>query len=299
MILYSAAVLRVIFRSVLIAGSALTVVFIFLSLSSPHNQSSSWSSQIGLLGKPHRDPDAPQVPCVGPRGKLLIESADDQLHSRALNHCMCSILAGPRPPLKIKAAYPNPLGGSYKTLGLDQTWMTADGRYGPYGFGDEDPAKYSRSRVDWDSVQWASLQDDCLAKNRLRFGQTKTFAKSQALHMPTKLQRLKSSIASIRGRRRSTGRTAIVVRTWGNYDYKKDDMINLRSLVVEAALSSGGQYAVFLLVHIKDRSKNIFKNAAAYEAALNTAVPPEFRDIAVLFDESLLEAWYPEVGEHS
>lgn len=296
--LYSSAFLRVIFRFGLIAGSALFTVFILLSLSNSHGNPGSWLSRDRFLGKPYH-PDAPRVPCVGPRGKLLIESADDQLQSRGLNHSMCSILAGHRPLLKIKTAYPSPLGGSYEALGLDQTWMTADGRYGPYGFGDEDPGKYSRSRVDWDSIKWASLQDDCLARNRFRFGQASALAEHKALPMPTILHRLKSIIGSIRGHRQSTGRTAIVVRTWDSYNYQKNDMINLRSLVVEAALSSGGEYAVFLLVDIKDRSKDIFKNAAAYELALNAAVPPEFRDMAVLFDESLLEAWYPKIEDHS
>jgi hypothetical protein len=177
--------------------------------------------------------------------------------------------------------------------------MTADSRYGPYGFGEEDSVNYSRSRVDWDSVDWASLQNDCLARNRFRFGKTSAMAKHKALYMPTKLQHLKSTIGSIKGHSHLMRRTAIVVRTWEHYDYRKDDVINLRSLVVEAALSSGGEYAVFLLVHIKDRSRDIFKNATAYEAALNIAVPLEFRSMAVLFDESLLEAWYPKIKEHS
>ena len=177
--------------------------------------------------------------------------------------------------------------------------MTADGRYGPYGYGEEGTLNYSRSRVEWDSVNWASLQDACLARNRFRFRKTSKIIKLKTLPMPGKLQYLKSTISSIRGPRKSTGRTAIVIRTWGNYDYKKNDMINLRSLVVETALSSGGEYAVFLLVHIKDRSKAIFNNTATYRAALETTVPLEFRFMAVLFDESLLDEWYPKVGEHS
>jgi hypothetical protein len=121
-------------------------------------------------------------------------------------------------------------------------------------------------------------------------------AKHTTLSMPGILPRLRSAI---RGPHKSTGRTAIVIRSWGDYRYTKEDMTNLRSLVVETALSSGGDYAVFLLVHIKDRSKAIFQSTANYQAALNSAVPLELRDIAILFDESLLEAWYPKVGEHS
>ena len=296
--IYSFSFQRFAFRSAVLAGSTLIAIYVFLFLSKPHGSPGSRLSRFNPFSKPYH-PDAPRIPCVGPRGKLLIESADDQLQSRSLDHRRWTVLVLSASLLTIQAAYPRPLGGSYEALGLDQTWMTADGRYGPYGYGEEGIVNYSRSQVEWDSVNWGSLQDACLARNLFRFGKTSNITKLKTLPMPGKLQRLKSTISSIRGPRKSTGRTAIVIRTWGNYDYKKKDMINLRSLVVETALSSGGEYAVFLLVHIKDRSNDIFKNSAAYRAALETTVPLEFRFMAVLFDESLLEAWYPKVGEHS
>lgn len=77
---------------------------------------------------------ASRIPCFGPRGRLLSESPDDALQYGALN-----------------VSYPTPFIGSQRELGIGQMWMTANGRYGPYGFG-RDAAGYARARVDWGAV---------------------------------------------------------------------------------------------------------------------------------------------------
>ena len=190
------------------------------------------------------------------------------------------------------AVYPEPLGGSYEALSLNKTWMTADDRYGPYGYRDDAMDNQTRSHVDWDLVDWGALQDDCLSRNNRPIHHPR-------MSMPSLLERLNlGSLASAR-RQQQTGKSAIVVRTWETYKYKKEDMLFLRSLIVESCLSSGGKYSVFLLVDIKDRSRRIFSSTANYEAAIRDIVPPELQSIAVLFDESLLEQWYPKVKEHS
>ena len=150
-----------------------------------------------------------------------------------------------------KIAYSNPLGGSYEALALSKSWMSADGRYGPCGYRG-DLTGYSRSRVDWDRVDWASLQDDCLTRNSFRFRNAANITAHTRLSMVGWKHRLKltRSTSSVRDSRQSTGRTAIVIRTHSRYDYKQEDLINLRSLIAETALSSGGQYTVFLLVDV-------------------------------------------------
>jgi hypothetical protein len=197
--------------------------------------------------------------------------------------------------------YPKPLGGSYEVLGLKQTWMTADDRYGQYGYTHGDNVIDPRSPVDWNSVNWGQLQDDCLSRNSHRFRKTRRIKGHPELSMPHLKRHLDfvKKRDPVRDSRQSSGRTAILLRTWDNYEYKKADMLNLRSLIVETALASGAEYSVFLLVHIKDRTKDIYRNSATYEAVLKSTVPPELRGIAVLFDESLLEKWYPKVGDHS
>ena len=103
----------------------------------------------------------------------------------------------------------------------------------------------------------------------------------------------------MRDSRHLTGRTAIVLRTWDCYEYKEEDLYNLRSLIVETTLSSGGEYAIFLLVHVRDPERNIFGSEANYAAALDELLPPELRPMAVLFDNSLLESWYPKIKDHA
>ena len=69
----------------------------------------------------------------------------------------------------------------------------------------------------------------------------------------------------------------------------------------EAGLGSNADYAVFLLVDVKDKNstRRIFHDAQSYENALRDLVPEELRSIAVLFDQDLLKSWYPRIFEHS
>jgi hypothetical protein len=72
----------------------------------------------------------------------------------------------------------------------------------------------------------------------------------------------------------------------------------LRSIIVEAALASRGEYAVYLLVDVKNKSQGIHTDAAAYTAVLEVRVPKEPWSMAVQCDETLLESWYPGVVDH-
>jgi hypothetical protein len=175
--------------------------------------------------------------------------------------------------------------------------MTAEERYGPYGYGEEDEEMYNRTRVDWDTVDWAQLQNDCLYRNVHRFpgtGRGISDEKRFRLRNETVVPKVRSWDEF-----NSTRRTAIVVRAYTGYRYTPEDMYNLRSLVVEAGLRTGGEYAVILLVDIKGDDSNIFASEKDYQVAVeNAGIPPEFQSIAVLWDEGLVKSWYPEVGEY-
>src|SRR5436305_2146492 len=233
--------------SILLASTASIIAFLYVSSTGNgyFGQRAIWNHHDDLISE--QDPqDLDRVPCISPRGKLLSESADDQLHPRVWDSRKCGLFgAPPKPLLSPRSAYPKPLGGSYEALLLNKSWLTADSRYGPYGYGDEDAADYSRSRVEWDSVNWGSLQDDCLARNDFRFRNPSNITTHPKLSMPGWMRRLRlARMASpVRDSRQTTGRTAIVIRSWDSYDYKKEDMINLRSLIVETSLSSGAEYA--------------------------------------------------------
>ncbi|PHH63627.1 hypothetical protein CDD81_5608 [Ophiocordyceps australis] len=225
----------------------------------------------------------PREPCLGPRQRLLSESADDELWYERLEH----------------VSYPKPLIGSYADLGLSQTWMTAEGRYGPYGFKQED-AGYKRSRVEWERVDWGQLQDECVARNAHRFPRQEGRARPRMERRFTWLNQTGLGLTMPGWKDfNSTRRTALVVRAFSGFEYKAEDMWHLRSLVVETALRTGGEYAVFLLVHIQDGKGSVFASGADYEAAFEAAgIPEELQPLAVLWDDGLLESWYPQVEEH-
>jgi hypothetical protein len=199
-------------------------------------------------------------------------------------------------------AYPQPWAGSYEETGLDLTVMTAEQRYGPYGFG-EDRSDYNRERVDWDKVDWGQLQNDCFQSNRDRFPE---FAR--ALDDTRNSVRFGFRNASRFPEVRHwhefepTRRTAIVLRVWRGYKYMPEDFHYMRSLIAETSLKTGGEYQVILLVDMKDYEgykNNIFSSKEAYEQGMKDAgVPPEFQSIAILWDNRLLQSWYPKVDEY-
>ncbi|KAG7284987.1 hypothetical protein NEMBOFW57_009605 [Staphylotrichum longicolle] len=231
-------------------------------------------------------PLADRVRCHGPRGLLLGQSPDDDLVERELD--------GP---------YATPWAGNYEEIGLDLTMMSADQRYGPYGFR-EDDEDYDRQKVDWNNVDWGQLQNDCFERNRHRFPLSAARFDDTRTTKPRFTFRHFAKIPEVRHWHEfePSRRTAIVVRTWRGFDYRPEDLYYLRSLVAETALKGGGEYQVILLVDMKDYDgyeNNIFASEEAYKKGLEDAgIPREFQSIALLWDNRLLESWYPEIEEH-
>lgn len=155
----------------------------------------------------------------------------------------------------------------------------------------------SRSKVDWDKVDWGRLQNQCFEQNQQRFP---TSAAGFTNEMRFGL-RENAKVPTVRKWDEFTNsrRTAIVVRAYQGYRYKPEDMFSLRSLIAEASLRTGGEYTVVLLVDIKGKESNIFESKESYWKAFEDAkIPKEFQSIAILWDENLLRNWYPKVLEH-
>lgn len=229
------------------------------------------------LGSPY-NPDAEVVACRGPGGSLL-----DVRGNRRLTRMVYDLP---------NITYPHATTGSYTAIGLEKSWMTFDDRYGPYGYG-EDSEDYEFGRVDWDEVNWGMLQYECLAANKARFGDVGAFNTNPRFGY-------QKSVDVARPPSSKTGRQAVVLRSWSTYKYHEEDMWNIRSIIAEASLASGGEYDVILLVDVKDEEKGalIHQDDEVYREVLEASVPLEFRDIAVLFDYRLQENWYPKVNEY-
>jgi hypothetical protein len=247
---------------------------------------------------------AAYVPCLGPTGQEVED---------------IGVFKG-RPQ-----KFPNPGFGSYSALGLDRNLcFERETRMGQYGM--SPVLKADGEVLNWDNVNWGDLQDQCLERNRARFAPNapaneyvtpdtsgSTDSKRDADdnenngndHIMHTLRRFWRKPGS---RRRSTKpvvnskrpsnatskpelRTALLLRSFSGKTYTDNDKEVIRSLVTELSLRTGGEFEVFLFVHIKDEHREIWTDDA-YNKALEDHVPAEFRSMSVLWNEPAVNSLY-------
>ncbi|KAI1760439.1 hypothetical protein GGR53DRAFT_509745 [Hypoxylon sp. FL1150] len=249
-----------------------------------------------------------QVPCDGPDGT---QPGDIQV-----------FLGQP-------AEFPEPGFGSYDILGMDgNLCYERETRLGMYGYQtDNDTSR----PYDWDKVRWGQLQEKCARKNKARFdmqGHPNPFLTTVYSRQNSSDMELNSHIESgpihaeshlhneypkptVRTLRRDTrdlpkagkskqihgseSRTAVLLRTYTGKLYSENDQQVIRSLITELSLRTGGQYQVFLFVHVKDTAYAIWDDEGTYQYVLDKNVPPEFRDIAVLWNDEATQTMYPKI----
>ncbi|KAH8731961.1 hypothetical protein GQ44DRAFT_735653 [Phaeosphaeriaceae sp. PMI808] len=239
------------------------------------------------------------VACMGPRSLPLNESTDDEVQAYR----------------GVPANFPPVYAGGYDVVGLDNdVCFDRYSRYGPYGYGDdefpEDVSNWKAPKTvpEWHEVRWGELQADCLERNKNRF---RSAARSPTVKMPSTVLPepqvassafaipIDTSRSNIEHReteeRKYHHRTAVLIRAWTGYHYEENDITAIRAMISELSLQSGGEYQVFLYVHVKDRSLPIFDDKATYDRVLRENVPEELRDIAILWSESIFPEWYPKV----
>lgn len=231
--------------------------------------------------------------CDGPRGGPL---KDDM---------MDSVRVYPVTPRK----FPEAFTGSAEAIGMDNNvCVDRVQRYGPYGY--NPLSRVPISLVDWASVKWGELQAQCFKKNRDRFApharvEWKTAPDFEKPEGPwiasdfhdeirrkeTKQQEMAVEVPQYRSR------TAVLIRTWEGYKYTSNDILAIRSMVSELSLRTGGEYQVFLFVNVKNHDEPIFTDRHAYRRMLIKNVPRELRDIAILWNEKVCKAMYPDITD--
>lgn len=74
----------------------------------------------------------------------------------------------------------------------------------------------------------------------------------------------------------------------------------IRALIMELALHSGAEYEIFLLTHVKDNDIPLYgpESQSTIHQLREKYIPPEFQNMAVVFNEKTLQTWYPKIEEH-
>ena len=228
---------------------------------------------------------------------------------------------------------PDNIMGSYDLLGLrNDICFERFGRLGPYGFGygkktgglgaglegDREGAEQTWSEtqeVNYRDVRWAEAQNRCINKNSARFKRPGT---DELPEMPAEQDR-RDQNRYMKGRQASPSdsaplmnptstrlpeggqtllpRTAVVIRTWSDFEYTQDDILYLRSLISELSLLSGGEYTVHFLIHVKDNNIPIWADEETYERILREATPPEFQGMGTLWSEAQMAFIYGGLPE--
>ncbi|TVY48181.1 hypothetical protein LOCC1_G002460 [Lachnellula occidentalis] len=229
------------------------------------------------------------------------------------------------------SGFPDNVVGSYELLGLpEDICFERYGRLGPYGhgysvkhggtgtgqYGDMEGSEsvwegqgVTTSQVDYRKVNWADAQKRCYQVNAARFEpklrpeeplNTFSVIDQEKAALPRRDKPEGQQASPLGGASNSTAasrktlpRTAVVIRSFDDYAYSEEGVMNIRALISELSLGSGGEYDVHLLVEVKDEAMHpIWADAETYQEHLNATVPEEFRDIATLWSTTQMLMLY-------
>ncbi|KAG9246752.1 hypothetical protein BJ878DRAFT_477990 [Calycina marina] len=227
-----------------------------------------------------------------------------------------------------------PLGIDSNLCFERQTRLEAYG-YTEHSTSEQAEARRSQSFVDWDSVNWGQLQSYCIEKNAGRYialeeklpinndtltngSDSETNATTSNFEEEGNLTRdieadveteVSDDLSMDEAEAKKLGlhrlakskigpkpRTAILLRSYTGKNYMENDRQNMRSLITELSLRSGGEYQVYLLVQIKESDiPRDQTNTTNYRKLIESKVPKEFWDIVVAWDDKTMRAWYPKL----
>ncbi|KAJ6263119.1 hypothetical protein Dda_1679 [Drechslerella dactyloides] len=197
---------------------------------------------------------------------------------------------------------PNAVLGSASVLGLDETvCFERNALLMPYGFGenpDVEPRKdwKNSSSISFANVDWGKLQEECVARNKDRFDPSPAVATGLIPSWKLLFEGAKAKRGDSTANYHS--RTAVVLRGWDGFRFLPDDIINLRRLITEVSLLSGGEYQVHLIIDVKNLEIPFYADETVYRGIIETIVPKEFRGIVELSNEVMMSAVYPSAPYH-
>ncbi|KAG6228983.1 hypothetical protein E4U26_000603 [Claviceps purpurea] len=232
--------------------------------------------------------------------------------------------------------FPEHVSGSYEVLKLpEEICFDRYGRYGPYGFGYSnstgglstgehgekegfDSVWEKTPRVDYRHVDWADVQRRCFNANSARYKALPPvtpsphgfyIGESAAMQSESIVAKREDAAANNAtdstfvtstkagsGSHGTTARTAVVVRCWDEYLFREDDVANIRSMIAELSMASGGRYDIHLLVQVKEDGKHpIWADTEAYQRRINETIPKEFQGLVTLWTETQMLALYQGV----
>ncbi len=220
----------------------------------------------------------------------------------------------------IPEGMPENVIGSYDLLGLrNDVCFERFGRLGPYGMGystrrggtgagmegDREGIQKvweAQKEVDYRQVEWAEVLERCLDRNKARFRTQPKNDEPSFQAMAIQKRAEASNEESVDNASKPYAnhtsneqpppsyntllpRTAVLIRTWWDYQYDDEDIIFLRALISELSIASGGEYQVHFLIHVKDDNKEIWADEQVYQEVLQKALPAEFAGMGTLWSE--------------
>lgn len=232
------------------------------------------------------------------------------------------------------SGFPDNVMGSYELLGFpEDICFERYGRLGSYGLGyglkyggtgagqqgdmegseavwKSSDAK-SINQVDYRGINWGEAQKRCHKANSARFDPSPIAAKhpmtfTVAAEVENSDSREAHSLGTngvsfnrTKSSKKYLPRTAVVIRLWDDFQYREEDILNLRALISELSLGSGSEYDVHLLVQVKDEAKNpIWADAETYKKHLAESVPEEFRGITTLWSTTQMLMLYQGIYDN-
>lgn len=207
----------------------------------------------------------------------------------------------------VPQGFPDQVMGSAELLGMrNDICYDRFGRLGPYGLGyglsrggtgalmegDRDGADmvwHDESEVDFRTVKWVDVQQRCNAANAHRFAELPKprNERFQSMQVGSVAKRdvLDDGPRKPKAGEKKLPRTAVVIRTWWDYQYTPEDLVYLRSIISELNVLSGGEYTVHFLIQVKDDNIAIWSDDETYERVLRDSLPEEFRGMGTLWTE--------------